>query len=73
MLPAQLWKPCLAILSTLEPRGGQGLGRETCAYNVWEGPSKEQVPGVLSQSFHLVQIWGDWLLQLPMWSLTKAV
>lgn len=32
MLPAQLWKPCLAILSTLEPRGGQGLGRETRAY-----------------------------------------
>lgn len=50
-----------------------GAGERDLSLYVWEGPSKGQVPGVLSQLFHLVQILEDWPLQLPMWSLTKAV
>lgn len=36
---------------------GRAGERDLCLC-VWEGPSKEQVPAVLSQSFHLVQALG---------------
>lgn len=41
MLPAQLWTPCLAILSTLEQKVGRGLEADLCLL-ICEGPCEEQ-------------------------------